>query len=187
MRDAAIDMVENLSENGTNKDIHFGLVPFSHHVYTTLPSSMVLGASGATWTGCTQDRQYPYNTQSAAPTAGNDASKWGLNGFLFAWAKALRPHGIRVNGMCMGATDSWMIRDFYGFPQTPGEETEEQMEEVSTWMAKEDTAQVVIDLLEEGPEGRTAQNIHLCVGRPTKLEPALPNIYITEESLNVSA
>ena len=77
MRDAAIDMVENLSENGTNKDIHFGLVPFSHHVYTTLPSSMVLGASGATWTGCTQDRQYPYNTQSAAPTAGNDASKWG--------------------------------------------------------------------------------------------------------------
>ncbi|HEY5680422.1 MAG TPA: SDR family oxidoreductase, partial [Pseudomonadales bacterium] len=130
---------------------------------------------------------------SPRPTGGGDvmdvydASKWALNGFLFAWAKALRPHGIRVNGMCMGATDSWMIRDFYGFPQTPGEETEEQMEEVSTWMAKGDTAQVVMNLLKEGPEGRTAQNINLCVGRPTKLEPPLPNVYITEESLNVSA
>lgn len=116
-----------------------------------------------------------------------DASKWGLNGFLFAWAKALRPHGIRVNALCMGATDSWMIRDFFGFPQTPGEEDEEQMREVATWMAKEDTAQVLMNLLKEGPEGRTAQNINLCVGRPTKLEPPLKNIYITEESLNVSA
>jgi len=116
-----------------------------------------------------------------------DASKWGLNGFLFAWAKSLRPHGIRVNAMCMGATDSWMIRDFYGYPQTPGGETEEQKKEIATWMAKEDTAQVVVDLLKEGPEGRTAQNINLCVGRPTKLEPPLPNIYITSESLNVSA
>jgi NAD(P)-dependent dehydrogenase (short-subunit alcohol dehydrogenase family) len=116
-----------------------------------------------------------------------DASKWGLNGFLFGWAKALRPNGIRVNAMCMGATDSWMIRDFFGFPQTPGEEDAEQMEEVATWMAKEDTAQVLVDLLKEGPQGRTAQNINLCVGRPTRLEPPLKNIYITEESLNVSA
>jgi NAD(P)-dependent dehydrogenase (short-subunit alcohol dehydrogenase family) len=116
-----------------------------------------------------------------------DASKWGLNGFLFAWAKSLRPHNIRVNAMCMGATDSWMIRDFYGYPQTRAEENEEQAEEVATWMAKEDTAQVVVDLLKEGPTGRTAQNINLCVGRPTKLEPPLPNIYITQESLNVSS
>ncbi len=115
-----------------------------------------------------------------------DASKSGLHGILYAWAKALRPHGIRVNGMCMGATDSWMIRDFFGFPQTRGEEDEEQKAEVDTWMAKEDTAQVVMDLLKEGPDGRTAQNINLCVGRPTVLEPPLPNIYITEESLNVA-
>ncbi|MBH80134.1 MAG: hypothetical protein CMQ49_06465 [Gammaproteobacteria bacterium] len=116
-----------------------------------------------------------------------DASKWGLNGFLFGWAKALRSHGIRVNAMCMGATDSWMIRDFYGYPQSRDEENEEQAQEVATWMAKEDTAQVVVNLLKEGPEGRTAQNINLCVGRPTVLEPPLPNKYITEESLNGGA
>ncbi len=113
-----------------------------------------------------------------------DASKWGLNGFLFGWAKALKPHNIRVNAMCMGATDSWMIRDFFGFPQTREDENEEQAAEVATWMAKEDTAQVVIDLLQEGPQGRNAQNINLCIGRPTKLEPPLPHRYITEESLN---
>lgn len=85
----------------------------------------------------------------------------------------------------MGATDSWMIRDFFGFPQTPGEENAEQREEVDTWMAKEDTAQVVMNLLKEGPGGRTAQNINLCIGRPTVLEPPLPNKYITTESLDV--
>ena len=116
-----------------------------------------------------------------------DASKWGLNGFLFAWAKALKPHGIRVNAMCMGATDSWMLRDFMDYPQNPAEEIEEQRRVADTWMTREDSAQVVVDLLKEGPEGRTAQNINLCHGRPTTLEPALPNIYITDGSLNAGS
>lgn len=115
-----------------------------------------------------------------------DASKWALNGLLFAWAKALRPHGIRVNAMCMGATDSWMLRDFLGFPQTPGEESEEQQREVATWMTREESAAVVIALLEEGPDGRTAQNLNLCMGRPVELEPARPHLYITAESLDVA-
>ena len=76
MKDAAIDMVNGLTEDGTNEDVHFALVPFSHNVYTTLPSSMVVDARGGSWTGCTYDRQYPYNTTSSAP-GGNDASKWG--------------------------------------------------------------------------------------------------------------
>jgi len=113
-----------------------------------------------------------------------DASKWALNGLLFAWAKALRPHRIRVNAMCMGATDSWMIRDFFGYPQERALETPEQAAEVATWMSKEDSAQVVIDLLQEGPNGRTAQNINLCVGRPVKLEDPLPEVYITKASLD---
>lgn len=113
-----------------------------------------------------------------------DASKWGLNGFLFAWAKALYPYNIRVNALCMGATDSWMNRNYWGFPQTPGEETEEQLREVRTWMDKRDTAQVLIDLLKEGPSGRTAQNINLCIGRPVKLEPPLPNLYVADEDFH---
>ena len=104
-----------------------------------------------------------------------DASKWGLNGFLYAWAKALRPHGVRVNALCMGATDSNMLRDFMG-----GDVPEEV---VSAWMRPEDNARVLVDLLEEGPDGRTACNLNFCIGRPVALEPPTPLLYITEASL----
>jgi NAD(P)-dependent dehydrogenase (short-subunit alcohol dehydrogenase family) len=119
------------------------------------------------------------------PTSGGtimdlyDASKWGIHGLTFSWCKALRPHGIRVNAICMGATDSNMLRGFHNFNPSP--------EEVATWMKAEDSAQVVIDLLKEGPGGRTGENMNLCVGRPTRLEPALEPIYIRKEDLHVTA
>lgn len=119
------------------------------------------------------------------PTSGGtimdlyDASKWGIHGLTFAWSKALRAHGIRVNAICMGATDSNMLRGFHNFNPPP--------EEVATWMKAEDSAQVVVDLLKEGPQGRTGQNMNLCVGRPTKLEPPLQHIYIREEDVHVGA
>jgi NAD(P)-dependent dehydrogenase (short-subunit alcohol dehydrogenase family) len=119
------------------------------------------------------------------PTSGGtimdlyDAGKWGIHGLTFAWCKALRPHGIRVNAMCMGATDSNMLRGFHNFNPPP--------EEVATWMKAEDSAQVVIDLLKEGPQGRTGQNMNFCVGRPVRLEPPLPHVYIREEDVHVQA
>jgi hypothetical protein len=64
MKDAAIDMVNGLTENGSNKDVHFGLVPFSHHVYTSCLPAWCVGASG-TWTGCTQDRRTRSTPRSA--------------------------------------------------------------------------------------------------------------------------
>lgn len=76
MRKAAVDMVNGLTNYGKNPEVKFGLVPFSHNVYATLPASYVVGASGGSWTGCTYDRQYPHNTTSAAP-GGSNKSKWG--------------------------------------------------------------------------------------------------------------
>lgn len=119
------------------------------------------------------------------PTSGGsamdlyDASKWGIHGLTFTWCRALRPYGIRVNGICMGATDSNMLRGFHKFNPSP--------REVATWMKAEDSAQVLIDLLKEGPRGRTGENMNLCVGRPPRLEPALDPIYIRKEDLDVSA
>ena len=74
MKDAAKAMVNDLAKSDPDK-VKFGLVPFSHHVYTTLPSRMVIGGTGATWTGCTQDRQYPYNTGISSPTT-DPATQW---------------------------------------------------------------------------------------------------------------
>lgn len=117
------------------------------------------------------------------PTGGGDAmdlydaGKWGLNGLLFAWAKALAPHRIRVNQFCMGATDSHMLRSFHNFKPSPEEE--------ASWMRSEDNAQALLDLLEEGPEGRNAQSINFCVGRPVKLEQPLEHIYVIEEQVHI--
>jgi NAD(P)-dependent dehydrogenase (short-subunit alcohol dehydrogenase family) len=119
------------------------------------------------------------------PTGGGDAmdlydaSKWALNGLTFGWAKALRPHNIRVNAFCMGATDSYMLRSFHNFDPSP--------EESGSWMSAQDNAQALIDLLEEGPTGRTGEDVNFCVGRPVKLEPPLAPIYILQEDVDVVA
>jgi NAD(P)-dependent dehydrogenase (short-subunit alcohol dehydrogenase family) len=120
---------------------------------------------------------------SPRPTGGGDAmdlydaGKWGLNGLLYGWAKALAPHNIRVNAFCMGATDSHMLRGFHNF--------EPSEEEVASWMRAEDNARAMIDMLEEGPSGRNAQNVNFCMGRPVQLEPAHDHVYVVPEQVRV--
>ena len=120
---------------------------------------------------------------SPRPTGGGDAmdlydaGKWGLNGFLYGWAKALAPHNIRVNAFCMGATDSHMLRGFHNFDPSD--------EEVASWMRAEDNAQAMIDMLQEGPSGRNAQNVNFCMGRPVQLEPAHDHVYVVPEQVLV--
>jgi Flp pilus assembly protein TadG len=76
MKNAAKDLISDLEAANPDK-VKFALVPFSHHVYGTLPKSYILGATGSgNWTGCTQDRKYPYNLTDDTPTSAN-ASKWG--------------------------------------------------------------------------------------------------------------
>jgi len=77
MRDAANKLIGDLNKEIPDK-IKVGLVPFSHHVYVTLPKSYVLGQTGTgNWTGCTQDRKYPYNLDDTTPISTNDSTKWG--------------------------------------------------------------------------------------------------------------
>ncbi|MEM9623055.1 MAG: SDR family oxidoreductase [Pseudomonadota bacterium] len=122
---------------------------------------------------------------SPRPTGGGDqmdlydAGKWGLNGLLYAWAKALVSHRIRVNQFCMGATDSYMLRSFHNFAPSAEEE--------ASWMRAEDNAAALIELLQEGPEGRNAQNINFCVGRPVALEEPLESVYVLQEQVTIGA
>lgn len=133
---------------------------------------------------CPKNEQCPWK-DAPRPTSGGtimdlyDAAKWGIHGLTYAWCKALAPKGIRVNAVAMGATDSNMLRGFHNFD--PPEE------EVATWMRAEDSAQVVVDLLEEGPSGRNGEFINLCVGRHPRLEPELPHVYILKEDAHVIA
>ncbi len=93
----------------------------------------------------------------------------------YAWAKSLSKHGIRVNAICMGATDSHMLRGFHNNAPTPAEE--------ASWMKTSDAAAMLMDLLSEGPKGRTGQAMNACIGRPCQLEPAHEQFYVLAEDL----
>lgn len=95
-----------------------------------------------------------------------DASKYGIFGLTKAWAQSLRPHRVRVNELCMGATDGVMLREFVGDHATP--------EMTARWLRPHDLGRVLIDLLAEGPDGRTGVQIGLWVGHPLVLPPADP-------------
>lgn len=76
MKDAAKKLISDLAAASGGRT-RIGLVPFSHHVYATLPAAHVRGqGTSGTWTGCTQDRRHPFNLTDATPT-GDDRSKWG--------------------------------------------------------------------------------------------------------------
>ena len=92
-----------------------------------------------------------------------NASKWALNGFTFDWAKALADKGVRVNNICMGATDTEMLRGWAGPDADPAW--------VAKWMDPADTAEVLVQLLAEGPDGRTGDSIGLWVDHPVVLPP----------------
>jgi Flp pilus assembly protein TadG len=92
MKNAAIKLINDLTKDNPDK-VKFALVPFSHRVYTSLPNAFVAGKGIiGTWTGCTQDRQSPYNLSDTAPSTADSTkwvqpitepySAWGCNGFV---------------------------------------------------------------------------------------------------------
>ncbi len=110
------------------------------------------------------DHVYPEPDQQVWGHGGLDvynASKWALNGLTLDWATTLRRRGVRVNGLCIGATDTKMLRDFSG---------DVSPEVRSSWMKPEAVADLVLELIDEGPEGRSGHNIGCWVGRPLSLD-----------------
>jgi NAD(P)-dependent dehydrogenase (short-subunit alcohol dehydrogenase family) len=85
-----------------------------------------------------------------------DTSKWGLIGLTLTWAQALAPHGVRVNAFCMDATDSPMLRYFAG-PDVSAEAR-------ARWMDPKAVCGLAVELIVEGPQGRTGENIGVWCG-----------------------
>ena len=109
------------------------------------------------------------HTHPGRPTSGSgimdlyDVAKWGVLGLTLTWAKALKSHNIRVNSFSMGATDSFMLRGFHNHNAPPSE--------VATWMAPEAVCDLAIQMIKEGPDGRTGENIGVWVGFEIELKP----------------
>ena len=83
-----------------------------------------------------------------------NASKWALNGFTDAWAKYLEKDNVKVNGMCMGATDTPMLRGLFPTKQLPAEMA-------SVVMKAEDIAGQMMKII---ASGRTGENFGAWVG-----------------------
>lgn len=92
-----------------------------------------------------------------------NAAKWGINGLTDTWARALRPHGGRVNALCIGPTETPMLAAMRaagaGF---------------DTALDPADVSRLLIDLVKEGPGGRTNHNIGAWPGLPIELGPVRP-------------
>ena len=92
------------------------------------------------------------------------ASKWALNGFTDAWAGHLATSGIRVNALAMGAVDTPMLRGLFADGQLPPDMA-------ANVMQGEQLGRLMLDLIAEGPTGRTGENIGAWVGVPVGLGP----------------
>ncbi len=93
-----------------------------------------------------------------------NASKWALNGFTDAWSKYLFKDNIRVNGLCMGATDTAMLRGLFADGELP-------QALARTVMQSEQIAQQMMQLL---LDGRTGENIGAWVGEPVVIGERAP-------------
>ena len=70
---------------------------------------------------------------------------------------------VRVNNLCMGATDTEMLRSWIG--------DEPDAAYLATWMTPAQIAEIAIEIIAEGPDGRTGDNIALWAGHPVTLPP----------------
>lgn len=98
MRDAALDLVDIVTESNTRNDIKIGLVPFAKMVAADLPSQYVIEeapTSPWTGTGCTQDRKWPFNTQDTTPTSDNP-TKWGAVGQAAGTCAQLQSRSLKI-------------------------------------------------------------------------------------------
>ncbi len=91
------------------------------------------------------------------------ASKWGLNGFTDAWAKYLANDNIKVNGLCMGAVDTPMLRGLFPDGELPAE--------LGAVMQPADIAEQMMELM---ASGRSGENVGAWVGEPVSIGTAPP-------------
>jgi NAD(P)-dependent dehydrogenase (short-subunit alcohol dehydrogenase family) len=128
--------------------------------------SMVANGGGHLVLICTDHTARPTDWPYTGGTLDSyDASKWGVLGLTTSWANALAKKGVRVNAVSMGATDTEMLRGHVR--NATGSEPSDDV--VAGWMRPEQVAALVLELLEEGPGGRTGTNIPVIVGRPIEL------------------
>jgi NAD(P)-dependent dehydrogenase (short-subunit alcohol dehydrogenase family) len=97
---------------------------------------------------------------TGGPATGYDCAKFALWRLTESWAEELKEMGVRVNGLCFGATDTPMLREFA--PQA-----------VENGMKVEDLDLAIRHVINQGPDGDTGVSYDFGMGptpRATSLE-----------------
>jgi 3-oxoacyl-[acyl-carrier protein] reductase len=95
-----------------------------------------------------------------------DASKFALAGLTHVWARALREHRVRVNSFGMGATETPMMLRHLESKGVPPP---------ANLMKADRVAEILVELLAEGPGGRTGDSVQLWSDHPCVLP--RPSLY----------
>ena len=78
VRDAGVNLINQLTNNGVNNNVRLGIVPFAEEVFIRIPGEYAIsGTPGVLWENCTVDRLWPWTISDAEPTVDPD-SKFGL-------------------------------------------------------------------------------------------------------------
>ena len=101
-----------------------------------------------------------------------DASKWALWGITRTWAMTLRPYGVRVNALSMGATDSPMQRAHVGV----GPDDVLPSDLASEWLDPAEVGRILVELLSEGARGRSGDSIAVWPRHPVLLREPAPEL-----------
>jgi NAD(P)-dependent dehydrogenase (short-subunit alcohol dehydrogenase family) len=95
-----------------------------------------------------------------------DAGKWALEGLRRNWAVTLGRHGVRVNTVAMGATDTPMLREFLAEHGVAAERIDEM---ARGWLSARDVASVIVALIADADPARTGTTIGVWPGHPVEL------------------
>ena len=94
-----------------------------------------------------------------------DAAKFALGGLTHVWARTLSERRVRVNSFGMGATETPML---LAHLERKG------VARPANLMKAERVAEILVELIAEGPDGRTGDSVQLWTDHPCVLpEPSL--------------
>jgi NAD(P)-dependent dehydrogenase (short-subunit alcohol dehydrogenase family) len=113
------------------------------HCTAAVAPTMIAGGGGVVVNMLTEHIRL-HRLITGLPATGYDSAKFAQWRLTESWAKELAPHGIRVNGLAFGATDTPMLRAVSARIADAG-------------MHAADIAQAVLAIVGQGPDGATGQ------------------------------
>jgi NAD(P)-dependent dehydrogenase (short-subunit alcohol dehydrogenase family) len=113
------------------------------HCTAAVAPTMIAGGGGNVVNMLTEHIRL-HRLITGLPATGYDSAKFAQWRLTESWAKELAPHGIRVNGLAFGATDTPMLRAVSARIADAG-------------MHAADMADAVLAIIDQGPTGSTGQ------------------------------